>query len=428
MAFIDRPRLLSFVLAFAALGAAASARAQIDCSTVACAAADQSAIAGYPMFSQANFAPIVDGFGRTRLFYVHIPTQYDTVDGVSQKIPLVFAFHGGSQTREAMIAGKWGDFFDQEVAFVVPLGTADPCANPAGNGITQWMQPGPGGSTSPGNPSCDPATQVVDALGNTLTYWNAALPGTFTDVRFVETLRTTLLARFPKLNASKVYATGFSSGGGMTLTLACYRSSLFRGFSVVAKGLAGDGPRGDYDQDGIVETDANSLVATCGKSTWDAGHASGLVAPEIWGYGVSIPAGPLTPAVSVRVAKPLALFAGDQDTPIADINATGDAVRARNNLGGGFGLIDPFSDTVLDDATTQRRTFWGPLAATQPSAAFRRYLVRGLPAHSGTHAMPDAQECPPIRNFGDFFMTCDYDYTDETLSFWEDHADLNLNP
>jgi poly(3-hydroxybutyrate) depolymerase len=428
MHLIDRRTARSLVFVAAALGAAATARAQIDCSTAACAAADQTALLGYPMFSQANFAPVVDGFGRTRLFYVHIPAQYDVVDGVTQKIPVVFAFHGRGQTREAMIAGKWGDYFDQEIAFVIPLGAPDPCANPGGNGPLEWMQPGPGASSSPGNVNCDPATQVVDSLGAPKTYWNASLPGTFTDAHLIEILRSTVLARFPKLNPSKVYATGFSSGGGMTLTLACYRSSLFRGFSVVAKMLAGDGPRGDYDLDGIVETDPNSLVATCGKSAWDPGPATGLAAPDIWGYGIQVPAGPVTPAVSVRVAKPLALFAGDQDNPLADINATGDAVRARNNLGGGFALLDPFSDTAPDDATTQRRTFFGPLNAAQPSAAFRRFLVRGLPNHSATHAMPDAQECPPIRNFGDYFMTCDYDYTAETLSFWQDFADLNLNP
>ena len=64
-----------------------------------------------------------------------------------------------------------------------------------------------------------------------------------------------LLARFPKLNANKVYATGFSSGGGMTYMLACYRASLFRGFSVVAKTLGGDSARGDYNNDGIIDLD-----------------------------------------------------------------------------------------------------------------------------------------------------------------------------
>jgi poly(3-hydroxybutyrate) depolymerase len=97
-----------------------------------------------------------------------------------------------------------------------------------------------------------------------------------------------ILSHFPKLNADKVYATGFSSGGGMTLSLLCYRSNLFRGFSVVAK--------------------LNSLVATCGKSQWDAGRATGPATPRLWGHdvvpGLNLP---------VRVTKPVALFAGDQD-------------------------------------------------------------------------------------------------------------------
>ena len=68
--------------------------------------------------------------------------------------------------------------------------------------------------TSPADPNCDPATEVVNGAGVTRTYWNTSLPATFTDVLFVEELRAMLLARFPKLNAGKVYATGFSSGAG----------------------------------------------------------------------------------------------------------------------------------------------------------------------------------------------------------------------
>jgi hypothetical protein len=67
------------VITVAAVLAADPARAQIDCSTVFCTAADQALIGGYPMFNETNFAPMVDGFGRTRLFWVHIPQQYDTI-------------------------------------------------------------------------------------------------------------------------------------------------------------------------------------------------------------------------------------------------------------------------------------------------------------------------------------------------------------
>jgi poly(3-hydroxybutyrate) depolymerase len=423
------------LVALAALFVPRQASAQIDCSAMFCAAADQTLIYGYSMFTDENFAPIFDAFNRRRRFFVHIPDDYDTLQ-MGQLVPLVFAFHGGGQAPEAMIDGKWGDYFDDEIAFVIPRGAPDPCDNLMGGGLDQWLSPGPGKGRSPGNVSCDPATATpfVDGNGDPIIYWNASLPGTFTDVLFVEELRSMILARFPNLNANKVYATGFSSGGGMTLALACYRSSLFRGFSIVARMLAGDGARGDFDNDGIVETDSNSFVATCGKSVFDAGHATGIAFPHIWGYGTRLVVVqrdfPLDVSlVPTRVAKPVALFAGDQNNPVADINATGDEIRARNNLTGGFFVQNPFLDTAADDATTQRRTFTTVANAAQASAAFRRFLVQGIARHSATHAMPDAQECPPAGwNIDDTFMTCDYDYTDQTLIFFQEHADLNLNP
>jgi len=412
----------------------------VDCSTVSCTSVDQQTILGYSMFDEHNFATIVDGFGRERKFYVHIPDDYDTVDGITEKIPLIFAFHGGGQQQEAMVNGKWGDYFDQNIAFVIPLGEPDPCANnPLG---TQWMQPAFGANTTPTDANCVPATQVVDSFGDTVAYWNASLPGTFTDVLFVEQLRALILSRFPKLNANKVYATGFSSGGGMTLSLLCYRSNLFRGFSVVAKMLTGATSRGDYIWDGVDQTDPNSLVATCGKSQWDTNRATGLATPRLWGYGLIKP--PLN--IPLRVTKPVALFAGDQDVravkiePEADpglhlgeetaaqtmqnINDTGAFIRTRNNLNGVFLLQNPFLDTMADDATTQRRTFSTASNGTEPYSVFRRFLVEGDARVSGTHAMPDAEEC----GSGNYFMTCDYSYTEQTKIFFEEHAELNLDP
>lgn len=149
----------------------------------------------------------------------------------------------------------------------------------------------------------------------------------------------------------------------------------------------------------------------------------------------------------MRVTKPVALFAGDQDgTPVKtasgvltqttitqtmqNINDTGALIRTRNNLNGVFFLQDPFLDTMADDATTQRRTFSTANNSTEPYSMFRRFLVQGITHHSATHAMPDAEECPPLGtwNFGDYFMTCDYSYTTQTKTFFEDHANLNLNP
>ena len=399
----------------------------IDCSTESCGALDQRTILDNQMFDDENFTTIVDGFGHARKFYVHIPATYDVVDGENQKVPLIFAFHGGgSQTPEAMIDGKWEEYFDQDYAFVIPLAGADPCENPGGNGKSHWMQAGMAFRTSPGDPDCDPATAVVNGAGQTRTYWNTSLPATFTDVLFVEELRAMLLARFPKLNADKVYATGFSSGGGMTFMLACYRASLFRGFSVVAKTLGSESARGDIDDDGIMEIDPESLVATCGKNERDAGHATGIAAPEIWGTGtheIPLPGGQVA-IVPIFRPKPLALFAGDQDNTMQEINDTGDFVRARNNLNGTFVIQNPFLDVAADQATTQRRTFKFARAGALPLAVFRRFLVQGVAGVSGTHAMPDAEECVT----GIYHMTCDYSYTTQTKIFFEEHADLNLNP
>jgi hypothetical protein len=414
----------------------------INCSNVFCTSADQANIGGYSMFNENNFDPVTDGFNRTRKFWIHIPDDYDAVDGVSQMIPVIFAFHGGGQLREAMVNGKWGDYFDQDIAFVIPSGEPDPCDNFMATGQSQWLGPGAGASTSSGNPNCDPASQVVDGFGDTLTYWNASLTGTFTDVLFIEQLRAIVLDRFPKLNPNKVYATGFSAGGGMTLSLLCYRANLFRGFSVVAKTLQGVSQRGDFNWDGVDDTDPDSLVATCGKSFRMAGHATGIAAARLWGEGTFF--GPF--GSHVRVTKPVALFVGDQDgytvktgpgmerdsteaENMQRINESGNMIRFRNNLNGSFFVQNPFLDTAMDDATTQRRTFITPLDAKQTHSTFRRFLVQGDPNHSATHAMPDAQECPPVNaSFGDEFMTCDYDYTDQTRIFFEQHADLNLNP
>jgi dienelactone hydrolase len=405
--------------------------AQVDCSTVLCDSTDQSVINGYDMFDDTNFASVVDGLGNSRQFYVHIPASYDTLPA-DQMMPVIFAFHGGGQDRMAMIDGKWGDdYFNQDIAFVIPLGEPDICDTSV-NPERVWMQPGlragvPLGVALPAN--CDAATQKVSSTGTLITYWDASMPNTFRDVTFAENLRSTVLSRFPKLNPNKVYATGFSSGGGMSYSLLCYRANLFRGFSVVAKVLYGDSGRGDWDDDGIVETDANSLVATCGKTVFDPGHATGISTPRLWGYGTISPGvPPFIPPIRLRITKPVALFVGDQDThyTLDEINQTGDEIRARNNLNGTFFILNPFSNVQNDDAQTQRRRFVFAGNPAQPFSAFSRYYVQRVDdgiaplRNSAGHAMPDADETP--------LMTRDYNYTDETVIFLETYADLNLNP
>jgi diketogulonate reductase-like aldo/keto reductase len=87
-------------------------------------------------------------------------------------------------------------------------------------------------------------------------------------------------------------------------------------------------------------------------------------------------------------------------------------------------VIDPFSDTGQEgddrDRQTQRCTLKTVDKSGQPYSAFQRFLVRG-----GTHAIPDASECDRVDNN---FMTCDYDYTEQTIRFFQQYAELGLNP
>jgi len=416
---------------------------------------------GYRMFDERNFDPIFDAFGRERRFYVHLPSSYDSAGGSTAKLPLVFVFHGGvtsSEPRGMMIVGKWDEYFEGDVAFVIPKAEKDPC-NVGATGKYRWLWPGVshrGDSQTGQDPvNCPSSTRVYDdASEKEKSYWNASLPETFSDVKFVTELREMLLDRFPKLDRERVYATGFSSGGNFTFTLACYRSGLFAGYSMVASPL-GRSARGDYLDDGVDTTDSESLIATCGHGPGSAQRALGLVDPHVWGE--MSPFGSTTAsAVEVRsrqspaptgaaqsltrtariswTALPVVLFVGDQDVPsapggtveetMADILATSQFVRAKNNLSPLCLVVDPFNDVEDDGATTQRCSFRTPSMDTTGYAPFRRYLVRGETNPeplAGNHGMPDADEC---RLGGSNHMTCDFDYTAETLRFFEQHADF----
>ncbi len=399
----------------------------VNCSVIDCSAADQQIIFGNPMFDETNFDSVVDGFGRTRQFWVHLPQGYDSVDGINEKIPVIFVYHGHSQLPEGMLEGKWEEYFDSDIAFVIPFGTGDPCDIDSPD---TWMVPKYIDTGNAVSINCDPATQQVAPDGNYISYWNASIPGTFADVAYFESLRTLLMDRFPKLNPNKVYATGYSLGGGMALTLLCYRSNLIKGITTTAVTMTGDVQRGDFDEDGIDEIDPNSFTATCGKTRVMPGHATGINAPRLWGEGnVLRRTGWLSFEItSERRTRPVAVFAGDQDdfTPVDEIEASNVEIRARNNLDTMHDYINPFSNAVPDDeATTQYRNYTLSADITQPSSPYREYLVQGVDGVSGEHGAPDADEC---NVFPLFFMTCDYSYTDETILFFQEHADLNLNP
>lgn len=64
---------------------------------------------------------------------------------------------------------------------------------------------------------------LLDSSGNSDTKWrmvrlpdSASDPNAYRDVAFIEWMRSKLLKHNPQLNSEHVYATGFSSGAGMT--------------------------------------------------------------------------------------------------------------------------------------------------------------------------------------------------------------------
>ncbi len=133
----------------------------------------------------------------TRSFYLSVPPN--AVPG--QRYPVIFAFHGKGHSGTAMF-GRWdtADFFDRFI-FVFPN------ASPA-NGKA-WL------TTNAGNRNPDPY-----------------------DIDFVRAIHAVLL-NHPLVDTGRFYATGFSSGGGMTWELLIRPSTnqLFRGFAPVSSAM-----------------------------------------------------------------------------------------------------------------------------------------------------------------------------------------------
>lgn len=132
--------------------------------------------------------------GIHRTFRVHLPPSY----APRASVPLVVSFHGtgsNSVIQERMTSfSALADSHGFIVAY--PQGTVGP------NGKTGWSSGGPGHPT----------------IG---------------DARFVGSMLTYLQAHFC-VNTRRIYATGFSNGGGMTALLACQMALRFAAFAAVS--------------------------------------------------------------------------------------------------------------------------------------------------------------------------------------------------
>ncbi len=127
-----------------------------------------------------------EGFA-TRTYWIHVPTGYTA----TQPTPLLLVFHGGGGTGIGTEAASgWSPFADQHHFLVVyPQGLP---FSRLGPGYTAWAATGP-----------------LDTVGNGVD-----------DLLFVSNLLDALQQHYC-VDPQRIYANGFSAGGGMTSFLTC---------------------------------------------------------------------------------------------------------------------------------------------------------------------------------------------------------------
>jgi polyhydroxybutyrate depolymerase len=138
--------------------------------------------------------PAVANGAHTRSFRVHVPVSYD--DGIPEALVLVF--HGTSNSTAGIEESTgFSQVAEQENFIAVyPQGLLD------GNGQSFWANAGP-------------KDEGID------------------DVLFVSNLLTELQRQFC-VDPQRIFATGFSNGGGMTGLLACRLASRIAAFAAAS--------------------------------------------------------------------------------------------------------------------------------------------------------------------------------------------------
>ncbi len=137
--------------------------------------------------AQQTIYDSIEHDGRKRAFILYVPANYSG----REDVPLLFNFHGySSNARNQMLYGDFRPLADTAGFLIVhPQGTDL-------NGISHWNVGG----------------------------WTVG--STADDVGFTEGLLDTLRARY-RIDSMRVYATGMSNGGYMSLQLACQLSNRF---------------------------------------------------------------------------------------------------------------------------------------------------------------------------------------------------------
>ncbi len=132
----------------------------------------------------------IDAGGVARAYTLRVPPGYDG----SARTPLVFAFHGYAQTAVAIASYSQIGAATDRAGYIAVI--------PDGTGTPQ--------------------------------FWNTRqTPGRAQDVEFVDALLTSVSAELC-VDADRVYATGYSNGGGMAQALACALPGRIAAVGVVA--------------------------------------------------------------------------------------------------------------------------------------------------------------------------------------------------
>lgn len=142
----------------------------------------------------------IDVNGTTRHYLLHVPCE---ASRRTEQLPVLLLFHGGGQTAVDM-ADRWQSMRDRGYILICPNALKDPTAGDR----LWWQHLRPNGMFNP------------------------------IDLEFIDQL-TTELATHVLVDSEQFYASGFSSGGGLTWQLAIHPqlSQRFRGFAPVSMAM-----------------------------------------------------------------------------------------------------------------------------------------------------------------------------------------------
>ena len=190
---------------------------------------------------------ILEHDGIDREYYLYAPENLDS----AQAAPLLFNFHGNGQTAGSHV--DWSDFrpLADEHGFLVVY------------------------------------PQGVELEGD--THWNSALPGngnksSTDDFGFVLSLIDALSETY-NVDSDRIYATGYSNGGFMSYSLACYHSDRFAAISAVSSTMLNQ-----FDGD-CAPTRPISVLSANGTADFAVPYDGGMLGyqsiPDVLNYWVT---------------------------------------------------------------------------------------------------------------------------------------------